>query len=370
MVFGSLAGVLMIEAILWVCYRAPTEHTATLRLKNSLPGLTEKVNFTIDAEHQLRSLAGMPLGREPNTVRIFCVGGLATFGQLQNAPQTWWGQLGVALQEKFPGVKIEIGANGSAGLTGLAAARWVSTVGADFSPDIIISNLGAGEVLGQPLDYKYDAHAFEGITMEKRERGAIKSALLQCSQIARWQVARNLRGEFARVESTIGADDFFKERFEHVRTEFAKLQPIPNPFRLSDADPRNEYLDAIKLLHGQAQKLGAQLILTGEPCLCRDGLSEELEKLRCTCMPKSRMEGNLVVKVQSGWVERELHRFQEAAQEYATAHQLTFLDLNGEVPPDAAHFFSETILTDAGAQTMAELLLPKVVPAVQKVLKK
>ncbi len=367
---GVLAVWLLVEAGLWVAFRAPTETPVTYRLSNKLPGLKQKVTVTMNLDQQLRGLNWTAGAKEANTVRILCVGGQATFGQLQNAADTWWGQLSTLLQEKLPGVKIEIGTNGANGLMSLMGARWVSTFAQDFQPDVIITNFGAGDVMGQPLQYTYDARAFDALPITKRDRGGFKNFLLKCSQLARWKRASNAKSDGQQMQDVMGGDDFFTEHFAQMRQGFAKVVPIPNPFRVSDADPRNEYQDAIKIIASQAKSVGAKLILTGEPCLCRELMTEEAEALRCTYTPKSPAEGNVAIKLQAHWIEREMRRFQESAAEYATENQLVFVDLNGEVPQDPAHFVTETILTDAGAKKMAELLLPKVLPVIQQVLKK
>ena len=157
------------------------------------------------------------------------------------------------------------------------------------------------------------------------------------------------------------------ECFNQMRAEYQKLNPIPNPFRLSDADPRNEYRDALKHLVTTSKSVGAQLILTGEPCLCRELMTPENAALLCTFLPKSPSQPTMMVKVQSGWVEREIRRYQEVAQDLAKENQLTFVDLNETLLPDADHFVNEMILTDQGAREMAAQLLPKVWPVVQKI---
>jgi lysophospholipase L1-like esterase len=367
---GILALLLVAEVALWAAFRAPTDGQMTLHLKNKISGLQPKVVLNMSQENQLRSINWSPGPRGTNSLRILCVGGLSTFGQLQNAPDTWWGQLGSTLQEKLPGVKVEIGANGASGFLSLVGARWVSTFTKDFQPDLIITNFGVGDVLGQPLDYKYDGSAYASLPIPRRERGAIKNALLKVSQLARWKLASSVSRDTQRAQDMVGDDDFFTDHFTQMRAEFAKIPPIPNPFRLSDADPRNEYLDAIKIINTEANSVGAKLIITGEPGLCRGIMTDEAEALRFTFMPKSRSEGNLAVRVQSEWVERETRRFQEVAQKYAEDNKLTFIELNGEVPQDAVHFVNETILTDAGAKKMAELLLPKILPIAQANLKK
>jgi len=366
----ALALVVVAEIILWSFFRAPVNPMLTMRMKNKIPGLKEVVTLHINGDQQLRSINWTAGPREPGTLRILCIGGSATVGQLQNAQDTWWGQLAVLIQEKMPGTKIEVGANAAGGMHALPTVKWATSFLDDWKPDIIISNLGASDVMTQPLQYKYDASAFSLLPSANRERSAIKQMLLKVSQLAKWSRVRNARSDAAHIEYQIGSQDYFTDSFARARKELAKLPPIPNPFRLSDADPRNEYLDALKQLLDHAKGAGATLMLTGEPNLCHESMDEASEALRCTFMPKSAGEGNMVVRVDSAWVEREIRRYQEVAEKLAADNQLTFLDLNGEVPQNPAHFVTETIVTDEGARVMANLLLPKVLPIAQKLTSK
>jgi lysophospholipase L1-like esterase len=367
---GGIVLWLLIEIGLWAAFRAPTERQMTLHLENKIPGLKPKVKIVVNPDQQLRVLNWVSGDRPLGSVRILCVGGFATHGQLQNAEDTWWGQLAKLLEEKLPNTKIEIGANGGTGFMSLLGGRWASTFAKDLQPDLIITNFGAGDVLMQPREYKYDPRAIDSAPQFKRELSGPKRLSLQFSQIARWLRARNTTREQAFFQDRLGADDFFADHFVQARAQFAKLNPIENPFRLADADPKNEYLDGLKTINAVAKEVGAKLILTGEPCLCAELMTDEATALRCTFMPKSAAESSLMMKLQSGWVQREIRRFQEAAEEYAQANQLTFVDLNGQVPQDAKHFVTELLLTDEGAKRAAELLLPKVLPVVQSMAKK
>jgi hypothetical protein len=364
LVLGLVALILLIEAVLWVVFRAPTQHDRIIHLSNKIPGLKEKVTFASNGDQFLRSINWSPGPRESGTVRILCVGGEATFGQLQNAQDTWWGQLGVLLQEKLPSVKVEIGANAAGSFMSLIGAKWVSTYAKDFQPDVIITNFGAADVFSQPEHgYKYDPDAVEHINFFKRKRGAIKEALLKFSQLARWKYASNMKAEAQILQGDRAEPEHFAEYYKGIHEKLAKMMPVANPFRLMEADPRDEYRDALKLINETAKTVDAKVIITTEVSLCRQLMTEEAEAICSTFTPMAPGE-NRVVKYQSSWVDREMRRFQEAAEKYATDNQLLFCNLDGLVPQDPKHFANETILTDEGAKKLAEILLPKVLPVV------
>lgn len=364
---GLAAIILLIEGVLWVGFRTDLNQPVTLRFFNHIPGLKEKVTLEVTSVEQLRSRKWPSGPKVPGSLRILCVGGLATLGQLQNAEDTWWGQLGAKLEEKLPGVTVEIGANGGVPHLAMTGAKWVATFAPDWKPDLIIANFGAGEVLSQPLDYSYSPTRFDSLPVPKRMRSSWKEFVLGFSQISRWWTGRDLKTTTVRTQAVLGEKDYFTENFNLMRKEYQKYPAIPNPFRLSDADPRNEYRDALKHLLATSQSIGARLILTGEPCLCRELMTVENAALLCTFMPKSPSQPNLMVKVQPGWVEREIRRYQEVAQEIAAENDLVFVDLNETILPDADHFVNELVLTDVGAADMAAQLLPKVWPVVQKI---
>lgn len=355
---------LLVEAVLWLFFRAPAAPELSLELKNSLPGLKKSVKFSMNRAEQLRTINWTAGPKAPGAVRILCVGGHATVGQLQNADDTWWGQLASALQEKLAGVKIEVGAN-TTSFTSLRGAKWASSFVDDWKPDIILVNLGAADVLGQPIEYSYSANRFDSMPSAKQERSFLKETALKFSQLAKRVRLSRAKTEDAYMANEMGRTDYFSDFYKKLRTDFAKITPIPNTFRMSDADPRNEYHDALQHFLAMAKSVNATLILTGEPNLCHQGMSEAAEAARCTFVPKSRDE-NLQYRTTSMWVQLELNRFQETAEKFAKDNDLVWVDLNGEVPQDVEHFVNETILTDLGAQKMAALLLPKVLPVVQK----
>ena len=368
-IFLILLGlVLLIEGVLWAAFRTPLNPSSTFRFNNHIPGLKEKVTFEVTSVEQMRTRKWEPGPKSAGSLRILCVGGPATMGQLQNTDDTWWGQLAALLEEKLPGVKLEIAANAGVPYLAMSGTKWVATFAPDWQPDLIIANFGAGEVLSQPLEqYRYNAKLFETLPPAKRVRSAWKEAMIQVSQISRWWVGRDVKYASLRSQAVMGEENYFSDFFKLRRSEYQKLVPISNPFRLSDADPRNEYRDALKHLLVTSQSVGAQLILTGEPCLCRELMTPENAALLCTFVPKSTSQPSMMVKVQTGWVERELRRYQEVAQELAKENQLTFVDLNETILPDADHFVDEMILTDQGAREMAAQLLPKVWSVVNKI---
>ncbi len=368
LLLGAAALVLLVELVLWTAFRLPSETPIVVRLDNNLPGLKPKVTLEID-HNSMRSM-NLTAGSKPaGSLRILCVGGNATQGQLQNVEDTWWGRLAVEISQTHGGTRVEIAANGEHSFLSLAGARWLESHAAEFKPDIIIANFGAGEVLTQPLEYTYSSTKYASLPTFRHERAAWKNGLLKVSQIVRRLQASSRRRQGQDLERQVGAEDYFKDGLAKMRAEFARLSPVPNPFRLSDVDPAREYLDALRHLAETAQAVGAQLVISGEPCLASYLISAEELGLCCTFTPKKLGDPSMV-RLDAAWVDREIKRFQEGAKKFAEEKKLPFVDLNTTLPKSKENFVTETILTDAGAAAMAKTLAQVVAPLASKALGK
>jgi hypothetical protein len=364
--FGLCAW-LVIEAVLWLAFRAPTDGSTTLHLKNSLPGLKEKVTYTFN-ERQMRTLNWTEGEKPVGALRMLCLGGESTLGRLQNAEDTWWGLLAQKISAAHGNVRVEAAANGLAPLTALTAARWASTWAPEVRPDIIFVSLGASDVLMQPIEYRYDPQRYNSLPTGKIERSRWKRFFLSFSQIARWKSANNHRREGERAELTLGAKNYFADSFAEARKRMALTPPVPNPFRMTEADPKNEVLDALKILEELAKSLGAQLIVTSEPCVLQEFMGERESPLRVTFTPRTPTEG--AMRLDSGWAEREIKRYLRDVREWCASRQIPYHDVCDALPKTAENFSTDLILTDKGAEQMAAILEPLATQAAKKALGK
>jgi lysophospholipase L1-like esterase len=236
-------------------------------------------------------------------------------------------------------------------------------------PDIIIANLGAGDVYGAPIEYKYDPGKLASLSPQRTEVGGFRGLVLKCSQLARWKRASNVKREGAIATANQAEIGSYNNLLEKRRKEFQKIQPAPGPFRLSDNDPRTEYMDGIKGLAEAAKAFNAQLIVTGEPLLPHREMTAEAEEQLNGLILKSN-GANTAYRIDPAWLGSELRRFQEAAREWADANQVPFFDMNGLVPRDGEHFVTDKVLTDKGAAFMAQKIAELAAPHFEKVLKK
>jgi hypothetical protein len=308
-------------------------------------------------------------GTKPaGTIRILCLGGSATFGLLQNAGDTWWGQLGRQLQAEGKAVQVAAWGQDRTGI--VASTPVAAAIMEDWKPDVVIANFGFDDVVGQPMEYNYVPDKASQVPGPAQVAGW-KQAILRISQTARlgrWWVRRNEAGQ---IQNNIGRTDYWKTTFAKMKQEVNKMNVQMLPPRDPEKDPLKEYLDGWKILQELCVRHGAALIMTGEASLHgaenRFSLEENLVALiplRADSTSQAR-----VVRPEPAWVEREMSRYAEAAAALASTAKLPWLNLNGLILRDTSHFFSDVILTDAGAAAVAKEMLPLVESSLQGKLK-
>jgi lysophospholipase L1-like esterase len=369
-VFLGLAALpLIIEGGLWAFARAPENPKFNVFIESKVPGLKPEVSLTIDRMLGARTHNWTEEGKPGGAIRILCVGGESTWAQLQNTEETWWAKLQQELSAKYPQARIEIMANGASSMESVSGAKWVESVTPRVRPDIIIANIGAGDVYAAPLEYKYDSGKLASLSGQRTEVGGFRGLILKCSQLARWRRASNIEREGAIATASLAESGSYQTILEKRRKELQKIQPISGPFRLSDNDPRTEYIDGLKALAEVAKAFNAQLIVTGEPILPHRDMPSEAEELLTGLLLKAS-GANTAHRVDPGWFGGELRRFQEAAREWADTSKIPFFDMNGSVPRDGEHFVTDKILTDKGSAFMAQKIAELAASHFEKVLKK
>ncbi|RYD25606.1 MAG: hypothetical protein EOP86_27080, partial [Verrucomicrobiaceae bacterium] len=149
-VLALLGLFLVLEAVLWLFARTPVEPLKRLDLSNSIPGLKKEVRVTFD-RHVARYLDDKNGSKPPGTIRILCLGGSGTLSMLQNAEDTWWGQLGRRLQKQ--GLKVEVAAWGQEKAGIVASTPVAGQLMEEWHPDLVIGNFGFDDVVSQPVKY-------------------------------------------------------------------------------------------------------------------------------------------------------------------------------------------------------------------------
>lgn len=354
----------LFELVCWIFAPFPVEPLHSLDLHNDIPGFKKDVRVIFD-RGQVRFLDWTAGDKPPGTVRILCVGGWATLGMLQNAEDTWWGRLHSMLKQQ--GLKVESAARGFE-RTGLIEI--VSLIGPAVNrlkPDVIIVNSGFDDVIIHSTVYSYDKDKLAKMPDPPRQ-SAVKEFLVKYSQAARFKRWWTTDGETAKMQNELGRKDVYKRFFEEKRKQVHGLPRNAGISRADPNDPLYEYLDALAAMKDLAAKHGAALIITGEACLHDSvmGLTEEECLLAYISLSAPEANGNVAAaRPDPGWVQNEMRRFSTAAEKFASDNQIPWIDLNVRVERSTDNFFSDVLLTDAGADAAAKLLLPVVQPVVK-----
>jgi len=361
----SLALFLGLELIMWLFVRLPVDPLKRIQLSNELPGLKKDVALTVDKD-LARYLDDTSGPKKNGNVRILCIGGGATFGMFQNAGDTWWGQLGRQLQAR--GLPVQVAAWGQDRMGIVASTPVAAALMENWKPDVVIANFGFDDVVGQPVEYTYQPEKARSLAGPPKPKGW-KQLLLKVSQSARLFRWFTRQQEQAGIQNTVGRTDYWKQHLDEIRKQVNGLAAQTPPVREAAQDPKLEFLDGWKVMLELCQRNGATLIMTGEASLHDSTNNLTQQESLLALVPLKSGGKSESVRPDPAWVERELDRYAEAAEAFATTAKLPWVNLNGRVPRDTANFFSDVIFTDAGAAAAARELLPVVEPVVRALKK-
>lgn len=361
LVLIGAVSIAVIEALLWIFGHFETHPARELDLVNNIDGFKKDVHISME-RGMIRTLGWTKGEKPPGTVRILVLGGTATFAMLQNAEDTWWGQLKQLLEKN--GLKVEIAAIGEDRLGIINVTARAAAVIDHLKPDIIISNFGFDDVIVHPIAYKYDkgvaAAAVAPAPPESWKDKAVKYS--QILRVYRWWKTEN---EMARIRNENGRTDHYKKFLENQRFQVQeKLQGVTGIPRPEGHDPLLEYLDGLAALRDTANRLGAALILTGEASL-HDKLINLTQQTSLMAYIPVELPVNgqaRVARPTPEWVQSEMDRYSFAAGKFAEENKLPWIDLNGRVERITENFFSDVMLTDKGAKRAGEELLSTVLP--------
>ncbi len=369
----------LFEIICWVFVPFPREPLRTINLNNDLPGFKKDVQL-IFGDDQVRYVDWTGGEKPAGTVRVLCIGGLATQAMLQSAPDTWWGQLHARLKQQ--GLNVETASRGfdRAGILEIAVA--MGPVIERLKPDVIILNTGFDDVIVHPADYEYDKDKLSKLPAPAKS-SASKEFLLRISQAARFKRNLTRKWENNKLQNELGRKDVYKKFFEEKRKmvngDRDNLMQAPGLPRhegilrmAGTNDPLLEYLDGLKAFADVAAKNGASLILTGEAALQDSvmNLTQGESLLAYIALKKPDANGDVpAARPNPAWVMHEMERFASKAEEFAAGSKLPWFDLNKKVARTTDNFFSDVMLTDAGAAEAGALLAPVVEPVVRAKMK-
>jgi hypothetical protein len=361
------------EAALWLLAPVGKRVSQRWEFDNQLPGLKERVSFTVDGR-SLRSWKAA--GTEGSTatgrdLTVLVLGGGGTMAVLQNDEEAWWGRLGTLLQQECPGSRIQVHALLRDHCTILQAAKWAEQNMEEVKPDLVVAAFGFEDVLSQKGDYTYSPDTLASLTLESSQRNPVKEFLVDSSQLCRRYVNRGQKRALMSKLGPLGERNAYAQRLAQFRQVYAQLPLAYEVERPEGRDPLMEYLDGIRALHALCQKQGASLAVVGEPTLHRglmDGGADRLVHRWFMLNPAKGDSG--VVRLDSGWIELELSRYFTAAEKLCGSLGVPFTDPTRKLPANPLVFVDDVMLTNSGATTLAKSVLPLVKPLVEKRLEK
>lgn len=358
----------LVEAALWIF--APVEKRVSQRWEfdNQIRGLKERVTFSVDGR-SLRSWKAEKAAPDGRDFTVLVLGGGATSALLQNDAEAWWGRLGSQLQEEFPKARIHVRALLREYCTTLQAAKWAETHLAAINPDLVIVALGFEDVLSHDGAYVYAPGKLATIELDTTRRGRLKEWLIDSSQLCRRLVHRGQRRALLAKLGPLGERNAYAQRLAQLRATYAQLPLAYEVDRPDGGDPKAEYIDGLRTIANLCQSHGASLAVVGEPTLHRGLMDGGADRMVYRWFFKDPSKGNAgAVRLDSGWIELELGRYYKAAEEFCATKGVPFIDPTRKLPANPLVFVDDVTLTDSGALTLAQTVLPVVKPLVEKKL--
>lgn len=361
----------LLEAALWLFAPVGKRISQRFEFDNQLPGLKERVSFMVDGQ-SLRTWKSSPAeaaaaGRE---VKVLVLGGGASVALLQNDEDTWWARLGAALQSEFPTARFQVSALSREYCTILQGAKWAELNLAAVQPDVVIALFGFEDVMAHDGAYTYTPDKLATVSLDGNSRGPVKEFLVQYSQLSRRLVNRGQKRSLMAKLGPLGERNAYAQRLAAHRQLLAQLPLAYEVERPDGRDPMMEYLDGLRALAATCQQNGAAFAVIGEPSLHRglmDGGAERFVHRWFMLAPSKGDAG--AVRLDSGWLELQLSRYYANAEKLCASLGVPFLDPTRKLPATPAVFVDDVMLTDAGATTLAKLVLPTVKPLVEGRLK-
>jgi hypothetical protein len=355
LLLGGVGVLVAAELMVRLFFPQPLDPGRKFIFENEIAGLKAKVEFASDA-NQIRGFDSVK-AKPSGALRILCVGGVSTSTMLQNEEDTWWGQLGAAL-EKSLDREVQIGcvvAPASHGIVG--GGQWTDHLLAEIDGvDLVIAMYGRSAVLGPGSRYSFDPQAIQKINFETR--GGLGKSLAEVSHLVR--MARNARIKSKRNEQqrVYGKANFLRDRLEAAGNAYRSLTATTaSPPRPSD--PLVEYLYGVGILYEDTKRHGVKLCLVGEPTVFSALMGSDVAETLHTSVHVGPGDQEFARPL-PGWVDSELARYYEAANRFCSDAGVSFLNLQGVILPTRANFFTESTFTDQGASEVAKQLQPVV----------
>ncbi len=358
----SLVGVT--EGVLWVFFPQDTNPGYVVDIVFEEPEWKEDLGIKKEVRFVVNSGGFRPSPREGKGLKtrkptVLCLGGAAG-SMFQSAEHTFWGIIDKKLaEESAGGMSVVAGLSGNAGIMNDYA--WCEESLARIDPSVLVIIAGVADVLNRGPWYIYDEEKAFRIRAGVTGKRSAKEKLMKVSQLAR-MARRNRRSSL--VHERVGALEKPNTLLLALRQsqEVYRTFPFSAGFaRTESHDPINEYLAGIRAFAYLAHQRGIKLVVIGEASLHTQMiLPSELQILRWPTLVSDKRW----VRLDPGFVERELARYYGKAAEVCGELGVAFFNLNAVMPRGTEYYLDETRFTDLGNAKAAEKLYPIIKAAV------
>ena len=361
------AFLLLCEAFLWNFMPVYPEGPASkVSYRQNLPGLKSAITFEQD-RYGFRSLSMTERAKPAGTIRILCLGGSTTRQAMQETKDTWYGVLETELRTRYKGdgINIQVAGLGNPGYKAIDIAMWVKENLDDFSPDIVVTMVGATDLLfngGRNYNYRGLGELFR----EKRGNAA-QYFFKRYSQIYRRLLMLGKKSSGAKNAAVGGGLEWHSRNLPAMRKRYRTLERTEVLSRAQD--PVNEFRDVMEWLTGRLARKDVPVILLGEPFLCKDPMTpEEYDSL---WLPAQTPGGP--VRLSCAALMKEMRKYdnvQSSLAERFKGSGAAYLDLDHVLRKTLDHYVDGSHFTDLGSRAVAKALEPAVQKDIELLLKR
>ncbi len=325
-----------------------------VEVRQTIPGVKPLIVYEQNG-YGLRSQSMYTHGKPDGTLRVLCIGASTTDQAVQETADTWCGQLETRLKADYSDrqINIETASFGRGGLTTAQLAEWARRELRGFEPDVVVVLMGVNDLTwrGEP-----DKELL-------RERPAQPAAQRKLSLAGRcahtFQLCQRAAIVKQRVQMAIGRStgrllEWHSANLPRLREAYRSYPLVQNPER-SPADLQS-FERAMDEVVQAIQAAGANAVLLGQPTLWKADLSPEE---RAVLWFPVRHGGDYV-RADPGWLQQEMHKYNESVRAVARRDHAAYLDLEPLIPKRLDMFFDDCHFTDEGNRVLAEAILPTV----------
>jgi hypothetical protein len=349
------------EAALWLAF--PVTGATRRAYTQNLPGVQSEILYTSD-RYGMRSISMRGAAKDPDVVRILCLGASTTNQPTQSTPDLWSAILNRMLDAEFApqGVRVEVAALGIGGQRVFHRVAWCRENLDPFAPDIVVTLEGINDLYsnGGP-DYRYSGpdDRLQPAARPSGSIASIKRALKSGSQIAR---RLSLLRQRLRVEGALRRGEAFEWHSRNLPEMKASLAAYPYRETVTrDPDPLVEFTDGVTLLLQELARRGIDTIVLAQPTLWKEEMTAE--EMAALWFYVETSEGK--VRASPAWLAREMARYNAAQAAAAQRSGAVYVPLDAMLPKTLDVFFDDCHFTDRGNVLLAEAIFPTVADRVR-----